>query len=71
MNDITSLHVGVGVVVIVYNQYISLLTLWFRITLRQGAFDATLGEKVCHWFAACLWFSPGTPVSSTSKTDTI
>ena len=28
-------------------------------------------DKVCrrHCNAACRWFSPGTPVSSTSKTD--
>jgi hypothetical protein len=25
--------------------------------------------KVCQWLAAGLWFSPGTPVSSTNKTD--
>jgi hypothetical protein len=25
--------------------------------------------KVCQWLAACLWFSPGTPVSSINKTD--
>ena len=64
MNDITSLHVGVGVVVIVCNQYISLLTFWFRITHMQGVFDATLGEKfvidlphVCGFLQA-LWFPP-------------
>jgi hypothetical protein len=25
-------------------------------------------NKVCQWFAAGQWFSPGTPVSSTNKT---
>jgi hypothetical protein len=30
----------------------------------------TLSDKVCHWLATSRWFSPGTPVSSTSnKTD--
>ena len=29
----------------------------------------TLCDKVCQWLAAGLWFSPGTPVSSTNKTD--
>jgi hypothetical protein len=31
--------------------------------------DTTLWDKVCQWFATCWWFSPGTPVSSTNKTD--
>ena len=29
----------------------------------------TLYDKVCMWLAAGKWFSPGTPVSSTNKTD--
>jgi len=29
----------------------------------------TLCDKVCQWLVAGLWFSPGTPVSSTNKTD--
>jgi hypothetical protein len=35
----------------------------------QGVIDTTLCDKVCQWLAAILWFSPGTPVSSTNKTD--
>jgi hypothetical protein len=35
----------------------------------QSVLDTTLCDKVCHWLAAGLWFSPGTPVSSTNKTD--
>jgi len=31
--------------------------------------DKTLSDKVCNWIAAGRWFSPGTPVSSISKTD--
>jgi hypothetical protein len=31
--------------------------------------DTTLCEKVCLWLATGQWFSPGTPVSSTNKTD--
>ena len=31
--------------------------------------DTTLCDKVCQWLAAGLWFSPGTPVSSTNKPD--
>ena len=26
-------------------------------------------DEVCQWFATGRWFSPGTPVSSTNKTD--
>jgi hypothetical protein len=26
-------------------------------------------DKVCQWLAACRWFFPGSPVSSTNKTD--
>ena len=29
----------------------------------------TLCDTVCQWLAAGMWFSPGTPVSSTNKTD--
>jgi hypothetical protein len=31
--------------------------------------DTTLCDKVCHVLAAGRWFYPGTPVSSTNKTD--
>ena len=31
--------------------------------------DSTLCDKVCQWLATGQWFSPGTPVSSTNKTD--
>ena len=27
------------------------------------------GDQVCQWLATGRWFSPGTPVSSTNKTD--
>ena len=32
-------------------------------------FYTTLCDKVCQWLTAGRWFSPGTPVSSTNKTD--
>ena len=35
----------------------------------QGLLDTTLCDEVCQWFAAGRWFSPDSPVSSTSKTD--
>ena len=34
-----------------------------------GVLDTTLCDKVCQWLVAGLWFSPGTPVSFTNKTD--
>jgi hypothetical protein len=34
-----------------------------------GVLDATLCDKVCQWLATGRWFSPGTLVSSTNKTD--
>jgi hypothetical protein len=52
-----------------YNQCLSPLTLWVRITLRQGVPNTTLCDKVCQWLAAGRWFSLGTPVSSTNKTE--
>jgi len=35
----------------------------------QGVLDTTLCDKVCLRLATGRWFSPGTPVSSTNKTD--
>jgi len=49
------------------NQCLSPLMLWVRISIR--AMCTTLCDKVCQWFATGRLFSPGTPVSSTNKTD--
>ena len=38
-------------------------------TPGDGELDTTLCDKVCQWLAAGCWFSPGTSVSSTNKTD--
>ena len=35
----------------------------------RGVLETTLCDKIWQWLAAGQWFSPGTPVSSTSKTD--
>ena len=43
--------------------------MWVWIPPRRGVLDTTLCDKVCQWHAAGQWFSPGTPVSSTNKTD--
>jgi len=45
---------------------LSLLTLWVRIPLRRGTI---LWDTVCQWLATGRWFSPGTRVSFTNKTD--
>ena len=37
--------------------------------LSRGVLDKTLCDKVCQSLAGGWWFSPGTPVSSTNKTD--
>jgi hypothetical protein len=35
----------------------------------RGVLDTTLCDQVCQWLATGRWVSPGTPVSSTNKTD--
>jgi hypothetical protein len=35
----------------------------------RGVLDTTLCDEVCQRLATGQWFSPGTPVSSTNKTD--
>jgi hypothetical protein len=51
----------------VCNQCLSPLTLWVRIPLRRDVPNTALCDKVYQWLAAGLWFSPGTPFSSTNK----
>jgi len=51
------------------NQCLSPLKLWVRISIRRGVLDTTLCDRVCQWLATGRWFSPGTLVSSTNKTD--
>ena len=48
------------------NQCLSLLMLWVRILFML---DTTLCDNICQWFTAGRWFSSGTSVSSTNKTD--
>ena len=50
------------------NQCLSPLV-WIWTPLRRGVLDTTLCDKVCQWFMTGWWFSPGTLVSSTNKTD--
>ena len=49
-----------------WNQYISLLMMWVRISIRARC--TLLCDKVCQWLAKDRWFSPGPPVSPTNKT---
>ena len=35
----------------------------------RGVLDTTLCDKICQLPVTGRWFSPGTPVSSTNKTD--
>jgi hypothetical protein len=71
----TACHFQMGVVVVMFRMvvgfiaYLSPLTLWVGTPLRRGVLDTTLCDKVCQLLAAGRWFSPGTPVSSTNKTD--
>jgi hypothetical protein len=37
--------------------------------LRLGVLDTALCNTVCQWLAAGSWFSSGTPVSSSNKSD--
>jgi len=49
------------------NYYLSPLMLCVRISIRARC--RTLCDKGCQWFATGWWFSPGSLVSSTNKTD--
>ena len=53
---------------ILHNYFLNKLKkVWIQ--LRRGVLDTTLCDKVCHWHAAGQWFSLGTTVSSTNKTN--
>ena len=50
----------------IYNQCLSPLMLWVRISIRTWC--TTLCEDDCQWLATGRWFCLGTPVSSINKT---
>ena len=52
-----------------HNQCLSPLTLWVWILLRRGVLHTTLCDKSLSVACSRSWFSLGTPISSTSKTD--
>ena len=41
----------------------------FKSCSWRGVLNTTLYDNVCQWLATGHWFSPGTPVSCTNKTD--
>jgi hypothetical protein len=41
----------------------------FELRSWWGVLDTTLCDKVCQWLETGRWFSPGTSVSSSNKTD--
>ena len=51
------------------NQCLSPLMLWGWTHSWWGVLDTTLCGKVCQWLTTCPWFSLGTLVFSTNKTD--
>jgi hypothetical protein len=53
----------VGFYIYLCNQFLSPLMLWVRTSFTAQC------DTVCQWLATGLWFSSGTPVSSTNKTD--
>ena len=57
----------VGIVWYLCNQCLSPLK--FEPCSWRGVLNTTFCDKVCQWFTAGQWFSPGTPVSFTNKTD--
>ena len=50
-------------------QVLNILSCEFEFMFWQGLFNITLCSKVCPWLAAYRWFSPGTLVSSSNKTE--
>ena len=49
------------------NQCLSPLMLWVRISIMARC--TTFCDNVCQWLTISRWFSPGTLVSFTNKTD--
>ena len=59
----------VGFTIAYSNQCLLPLTLWVHTPLRRVVLYTIVWDKVCQWLVVGLWFSPGTLVSSTNKTD--
>jgi len=41
----------------------------FKFSSWRGVLNTTLCDKLCQWLTPGQWFSLGTPVSSSNKTD--
>jgi len=52
-----------------YNECLSPRKFWIQSHSWRVVLDTTLCDKVFQWLTTGRWFSPGTPVSSTNKTD--
>ena len=64
-----SQHISKVLCYFIYWLTIAPLSYIIRILPRGGALDTTLCDKNCQWLADGWWFSRGTLVSSTNKTD--
>jgi hypothetical protein len=51
------------------NQCLSKLKVWVQTPFMVSMFDTTICDKVFQWLARGRWFSLGTPVPSTNKSD--
>jgi hypothetical protein len=60
---------NVGNLYLEHTNYVSPLTLWVRTPPMWCVLDTTLCDNVFQWLATGRWFSPGTPVPSTNKSD--
>jgi hypothetical protein len=54
---------------IIFNECLSPLKLWVLTTFMARCTRYNICDKVCQWFVKGLWFSLGTPSSSTNKTE--
>ena len=63
------LQLSVPWVVSLCHECLSPLKLWVRTPFMASCTHTTLCDKICHCLATGQWFSLGTPVSSTKKTD--
>jgi hypothetical protein len=79
---IVSIECAVVVVVVWYTcswiyNYLCKISVYHHLSCEfesrswRGILDTTLYDKVCKWLATGWWLYPGTPVSSTEKTDRV
>ena len=69
---ISMLSSSLDILYIYATNYVVIVQLYITtnvVSSNPVVLDATLCDKVCQWLVTDRWFSPGTPVSSTNKTD--